>query len=693
MEDKVPVPSKGYQKQIKHEAPPPPKREKAISLDYSSPTAKKWPRLVEAIEKGKVQVVKELIEEGINVNVIRDGITPLMIAASKGQTEIAELILQAGVNINEKSDDGWTALHKAAFEQPEPGVAELLLNLGIDIAAKNKNGKTALQLAEEKKHREVIRVIKQHQQKLQAEGEEWEVFLNSPEGKPYKQSRLHESLQTYLKFWWLPPAALAMAGLLIGLLSGSLLVGGIAGLFLGILIVLGASVQEKRMQAYLDEIGPLPELDIHTLRQKRESGEMTEQGADEGSVPAAAKAPRKKLLQIVIPVAAVLIVALAATAVYLYKDPMVRWYYAKKIERSGIAFTEQSFLDEVSKNNEEAMALFLKAGIKIDAKNDLGQNAVRIACEKGYVNTLGMLARLAPAMVEEADRTGTTALMAAARQGRMDIVKALLENGADVNHLVPSALGPATALQAVLAVPDFAETHLLMTTYLLEKSAHARDRNGSGRFPLLFAAEAGRIDAAKLLIEHGADVNDFDPRTGFPLMTAACTGHSEFIWMLAEKGANLKMASSDGYTPLMCASKEGRLDAVRVLIERGAEVSAATTSGLTALTEATKTGNVDMARMLLQHGADPARAFIPDDFIALNGWPVTVNARNKRTSDLMKIITKIAAQDGYTVNARSRMDQKMTMTIKAPWNKVLVELAKKNRLVLMVKEKEIIVLP
>jgi len=125
MESTTPGPAKGYQKQVKKA--PPPKLKANRTTDYSSPMAKKWPQFLDALESGNVDGVKQIIDEGLNVNVLRDGVTPLMIATSKGQTEIAEVILQAGVNINAKSDDGETALHKAAFDQEETGVVQLLM--------------------------------------------------------------------------------------------------------------------------------------------------------------------------------------------------------------------------------------------------------------------------------------------------------------------------------------------------------------------------------------------------------------------------------------------------------------------------------------------------------------------------------------------------------------------------------------
>ena len=105
-----------------------------------------------------------------------------MLAASKGRVEIAEAIIQAGAIVNARSDASWAALHKAAFDQSKRDVIDLLMHSGADIEARNKAGKTALQLAEEKGHRDIVRVMKAHLQKLRVDAQEWETFLTTSEG-------------------------------------------------------------------------------------------------------------------------------------------------------------------------------------------------------------------------------------------------------------------------------------------------------------------------------------------------------------------------------------------------------------------------------------------------------------------------------------------------------------------------------
>jgi ankyrin repeat protein len=734
MENKLPGPAKGYQKKPKEEgkkAPQPPKEKKKYNPDYASLTAKKWPRFIEALESGNISVVKQLIKEGINVNVIRDGLTPLMVAASKGHIEMAEVILQAGANINARSDDGWTALHKAAYDQTETNIVDLLLQSGIDLEAKNKSGRTALQLAEEKGHRDIAHVIRKHQQQLRVDAREWEDFLNSPEGKPFKQKRLHDSMTTYSRLWWLLPLALGGGGLLLGFLSGVAILSGVIGMVLGFLVDLSIFLLQKKIRAYLDDIGPLPELDIHILREKRKAGEPLtyernfetilaeeandkqpadnapelgpdsfppEQAADsapvdEGSYRESPELSRKGSLKTVKYALFAFVILILISAIIINRGSLAKWYFAKKLENKGVQLSEQAFLAEVSKNNEEAVDLFIRAGINTDAKSEKGQTALIIASEKGYVNLLNKLVKLNAALLNHCDKSGNTALMTASSKGQENIVKSLVENGADVNYTVPSNDGAATALQAALDTSDFKEEHMRIAKYLLQNGADVKGRNKAGQFPLLFAADHGRTEVAKVLIEHGAEVNDVDLKGSFSLLSAACKGHSGFVLLLADKGANMKMTLVDGQTPLMCAVQEGHADTVKALLERGVTVNAKTTSGFTALTDAARRGNVDVVKILLAHGADPRHGYIPDSFMSLNGRAIAVKAKKNKISDVLGRIAKTASQDGYVITVDPEMEQRITLKAKASWNKVLLELATKNHLLLVVKDKEVFVLP
>jgi ankyrin repeat protein len=173
---------------------------------------------------------------------------------------------------------------------------------------------------------------------------------------------------------------------------------------------------------------------------------------------------------------------------------------------------------------------------------------------------------------------GLTPLLFAARDGKVESAKVLLEAGADVNLVDP-------------------------------------DRHT----PLILALMNGHFDVAGLLIEKGADVNMQD-KVGQTALYAAVDAHTrpasnrpapretddkltslEVIRMLLEKGARVDAAlraqvpyrtkldrGGDGVlgaatTPLIRAAKAADVPVIKMLLERGANASAATRNRITAI--------------------------------------------------------------------------------------------------------------
>jgi ankyrin repeat protein len=76
---------------------------------------------------------------------------------------------------------------------------------------------------------------------------------------------------------------------------------------------------------------------------------------------------------------------------------------------------------------------------------------------------------------------------------------------------------------------------------------------------LLFAAQQGDVDSAKLLLEAGADVNEATPEDGSALVVASASGHEGVALLLLEQGANPNAKNGYGITALHYALHEGML--------------------------------------------------------------------------------------------------------------------------------------
>ncbi|MBU4320334.1 MAG: ankyrin repeat domain-containing protein [Nitrospinae bacterium] len=106
-----------------------------------------------AAKRGDINAVKELLNQGADVNEKNDsGNTALMSAALEGHPEAVKFLIEKGADVNAKNNRGWTPLfYAAAFGKTD--TAKLLIGKGADIDAAIVNlersssyyGKTAVQ--------------------------------------------------------------------------------------------------------------------------------------------------------------------------------------------------------------------------------------------------------------------------------------------------------------------------------------------------------------------------------------------------------------------------------------------------------------------------------------------------------------------------------------------------------------------
>ncbi|MCA9194835.1 MAG: ankyrin repeat domain-containing protein [Planctomycetales bacterium] len=97
-------------------------------------------------EKGDVESVKQMLSEGVSVDVIENGRfneTPLLAAARAGHQEIVELLLNSGANINYQDNDNFSPLTAAARAQ-KWSIVHLLATRGADFSKRDGYGKSGL---------------------------------------------------------------------------------------------------------------------------------------------------------------------------------------------------------------------------------------------------------------------------------------------------------------------------------------------------------------------------------------------------------------------------------------------------------------------------------------------------------------------------------------------------------------------
>jgi hypothetical protein len=125
--------------------------------------AKSRPDIFKAVLHGQVETVRTMLRDdrGLAYERVRNGGTPLHLAAYLGATEIAELLLANHADVNAQRKDRVTPLHLAAANGRMEMVKLLIANKA-DVDAREAKGFTPLQWAVAAQHDDVAELLRQH---------------------------------------------------------------------------------------------------------------------------------------------------------------------------------------------------------------------------------------------------------------------------------------------------------------------------------------------------------------------------------------------------------------------------------------------------------------------------------------------------------------------------------------------------
>jgi len=198
-----------------------------------------------------------------------------------------------------------------------------------------------------------------------------------------------------------------------------------------------------------------------------------------------------------------------------------------------------------------------------------------------------------PPLVNEHDNAGSTPLHHAAGFGSLEIMRFLLDHGADVN-----AVNKRKSTPLFWSLNDEAKVRLLV-----DRGADVNAKLIDGRSAAYLAASMGNaLPVLRLLLDKGADPNA-RTLTGMTPLIAACRNNIDVARLLIERKADVMALNAAGGTALMAAAQTGRSELVKLLLDKGADPNAATKRNETALTEAATAGNEETVRLLIEKGA------------------------------------------------------------------------------------------
>ncbi|MGB7217861.1 MAG: ankyrin repeat domain-containing protein [Vicinamibacterales bacterium] len=256
--------------------------------------------------------------------------------------------------------------------------------------------------------------------------------------------------------------------------------------------------------------------------------------------------------------------------------------------------------------NAEMTKALLASRAKVDVTNKYGVTPLLQAARMGESAVMELLLN-AGAKPTQLAADGTTPLMAAARAGSVEGARMLVARGADVN--AADAFQEETALMWAAR-----EGHLAVVKTLLEVGGNpnlkshvttlterrAADHPTGGMTALMFAVRDGHGDVAEALIKGGADLKatNGDANGGLMAGTAMHIAIVNDRFDLAARLLELGADANDGSLFLAVDAHDGTTDA------RARDGSKLRPD------HANKLTSMDLIRLLLDKGADPNKMFL-----------------------------------------------------------------------------------
>ena len=263
--------------------------------------------------------------------------------------------------------------------------------------------------------------------------------------------------------------------------------------------------------------------------------------------------------------------------------------------------------------NRQTVQAIIEHGADVNAVNNKGQTALWFACCDGRIDLVkNLLDKGADPNI--ADKNGESCLHAAIYgMCNSETIQGLIDHGSNVNAINKDGASPlllacsaaqtdsVKLLLKAKADPNIAyadgdsSLHTAISAdceketlqELIDSGGHVNSLNARGRTALLFGCLYRQTDSVMALLEAGADPA-IDDDESFSCIHAAVDGRcsTETLQALIDHGAYIDAKRKDGTNALLRACTTGQSGSVKFLLEAGAEVNVVKPNGNTCLHEA-----------------------------------------------------------------------------------------------------------
>jgi len=574
-----------------------------------------------ASQKGYIDIVNMLLDNGAEIETrYNDGSTPLWFAAANGQTDVVHALVSAGADFNTQRNDGASALGIAS-EKGHIDIVSILLNKGTQIKTRDNDGRTPLWFAAANGQTDVVSALVSAGADVNAQCNDGSSALGFASAKGHidiVNILLDKGAQIGTR------DSVGRTPLLFAAAFGQTDV-------VHVLVSAGADVNTQRndgvsalgiasQEGYFDIVNMLlvDDAEIETRD-------------NVGHTPlwfAAAKGQTDVVRALVSAAADIntqrndtgsLDLLLDNSAYNETSDNLHCKVW--QVARNGQPGCMEPDLDDCSSCNSSPVSGTALSGHRHASKSVTRNEANLRHLEYEYLDALNAFGQWCSRDVEEilelliingscinaaTHGENQSALMSAVSRGRFDVVKALIQHGADIHdrnfdnmqpvdmasycghrhlveflsssssHALPSPCSNLCPRSGVF-VDCRRNTAMHLTTdlqamkSLLQNGADVEAENVDGLRPIHRTVRMELVELVELLIEHGANVDPADVFGNRPLHDAVCHGLN-VVQLLVQHGAKLNVQNIDGKTPLHIAIEREQSDVIVFLLSQDADV-------------------------------------------------------------------------------------------------------------------------
>jgi ankyrin repeat protein len=208
-------------------------------------------------------------------------------------------------------------------------------------------------------------------------------------------------------------------------------------------------------------------------------------------------------------------------------------------------------------DRKEAVRILLELGADVNAKDADGRTPLMYATDRNAIDSTKLLLSENDIKLEIKDNTGSTALLRAASRGSYEILKLLVQAGANVNTInYPGE----SALTHVIK-----QKNSVVSELLIQYGADINYSDKLGNTPLIEAAKNDVIIVAKQLIKLGTNTSSKDINQNTAFLVAAENNSSQVLALLID----FQEISEEEYLQAVIkAAMNGNIDATDTLLKK-----------------------------------------------------------------------------------------------------------------------------